>query len=92
MSDLTPHEDREAMIIDSYEGSLGPDEVADATLLAEILADPSSWAEPRDDLENDIVRAVEHDVPVRTKSAWTSRRMFLLSAAAALVVIALGAL
>jgi Anti-sigma-K factor rskA len=91
MSDLTPHEDREAMIIDSYEGSLGPDEVADAALLADILADPSSWAEPRDGLEDDIVRAVEHDTPTRAKSAWTSRRMFLLSAAAALVVIALGA-
>jgi hypothetical protein len=92
MSDLTPHEDREAMIIDSYEGPLGPDEVADAALLAEILADSSAWAEPRADLEDDIVRAVEQDTPAPSKSRWSSRRMFLLSAAAALVVVAIGAL
>ena len=91
MSDLTPHEDRESMILDGYEGPLGPDEVSDAELLASILADSSSWAEPRDDLEDDIVRAVEHDVPEHSRAPWFSRRLFMVSTAAAAIVLLLAA-
>jgi hypothetical protein len=95
MSDLTPPEDRESMILDGYDGPLGPDEVSDAELLAAILADSSSWAEPRNDLEDDIVRAVEHDVPepapAPTRTPWFSRRVFMVSAAAAAVVLLVAA-
>ena len=91
MSDVTPHEDRESMILDGYEGPLGPDEVADAELLASILADSSSWAEPRDDLEDEIVNALEHDVPERARTPWFSRRLFMASAAAAAIVLLVAA-
>jgi len=91
MSDLTPHEDRESMILDGYEGPLGPDEVADAELLASILADSSSWAEPRDDLEDDIVSALEHEAPARARTPWFSRRLFMVSTAAAAIVLLIAA-
>ena len=47
--------DREDLILGGHDGDLDPDEVADLPLLAELLGDPSLWAEPREGLEDAVV-------------------------------------
>jgi hypothetical protein len=58
MSDVPNNEEREALIAGDRADALEPDEAADRPLLAELLADPSSWAEPSARLEDMIVGAV----------------------------------
>jgi Anti-sigma-K factor rskA len=50
------NEEREALI--AGDRALAPDEAADVELLAGLLGDPSTWAEPPAGLEDDVVRAV----------------------------------
>src|SRR3954447_8685027 len=58
MSERPTNDEREALIAGDRAGALDPDEAADVGLLAELLADPSTWAEPDAGLEDLVVRAV----------------------------------
>jgi hypothetical protein len=58
MSDSPTNEEREALIAGDRVHALEPDEAAEISLLADLLADPSSWVEPRSGLEDRIVGAV----------------------------------
>ncbi|HEY7137558.1 MAG TPA: anti-sigma factor [Acidimicrobiia bacterium] len=58
MNDRRRNEEREALIAGDRAGALTPDEAADLAFLADVLADPSSWAEPRAGLEDSVVAAV----------------------------------
>jgi len=104
MNDRLTNEAREALITGGCSGSLGPDEAADVALLAVLLADPSTWAEPHPSLEDGVVRAVESAAPAVEASASAStnrarrdatirRRHIVVFAisAAAVVSIVLGA-
>lgn len=51
------------MIAGERAGSLEPDEAAELALMADLLADPSTWAEPPPELEEAIVRAVADAAP-----------------------------
>ena len=53
------NEDREALIAGDRAGSLDHEELADVALLARLLGDPSTWAEPPAGLEGDVMLAVE---------------------------------
>src|SRR5438874_13534471 len=55
MNDHEKNEDSKNMLADAWPGPLEPDETADLTLLADLLADPSTWAEPRAGLEDEVV-------------------------------------
>ena len=46
MTDRPTNEEREALIAGGHAGALEPDEAAELALLADLLADPSTWAEP----------------------------------------------
>ena len=50
--------DRWALITGGRTRPLVPSEATEVSLLADLLADPSTWAEPRASLEDDVVRAV----------------------------------
>jgi Anti-sigma-K factor rskA len=76
---------------------------AEVALLSELLADPSTWAEPRADLEDAVVRAVMNAAPTRSTYSTTtgvahtsrfrpSRVVASAVAAAALALFAIGAL
>ena len=94
-----PNEEREALIAGDRAGSLAADEAADLGLLAELLGDPSTWAEPNAGLEDRVVFAVEGAVAspvgvapkVLVSAARTSsrRRRFLWPAASAAAAIAI---
>jgi hypothetical protein len=67
MTERLPREEREALIAGQRDGALGPDEAAELALLAELLADPATWAEPSPALEDAVVRAVaEAGAPATT--------------------------
>ena len=93
-------EEREALIAGDRAGSLEPDEAADLTLLAGLLGDPSTWAEPGGALEDDVLAAVQRVTPSApaapasradvARRASTRRRRIVLpavSAAAAISVV-----
>jgi hypothetical protein len=56
MTDESTRREREALI--AGERALNAEEAADLSLFADLLADPSSWAEPDTALEDSVVRAV----------------------------------
>ena len=58
MNDHPIDEERRLMIVSEHADPLDADEEADLALLAELLADPSTWIEPRTGLEDDVVDAV----------------------------------
>ncbi len=102
MTDRPTNEEREALIAGDQAGALGPDEVAELALMADLLADPSTWVEPDAGLEDAVVRAVvggEPDAimgvtPTATlahRRAASRRRRFALSALAPAAAIAIGA-
>ena len=67
MTDRPTNEEREALIAGDRAGALGPDEGNRSRLMADLLADPSTWVEPDAGLEDAVVRAVvggEPDVTV----------------------------
>jgi hypothetical protein len=72
---------------------------AERALLASLLADPSTWAEPNADLEDAVVRAVMSAAPIRATPTLAKSRehasrfrptRLVASAAAAAVVLAVG--
>ena len=66
MSDDPTNEEREALIAGDRMDALEPDEAAELPLLADLLADPSTWAEPSADLEDMVVGAVSAAEPDTT--------------------------
>ena len=58
MSDELTRREREALIAGDRAGALEPNEAAELALFADLLADPSTWAEPNPALEEAVVRAV----------------------------------
>ena len=47
MTDRPTNEEREKLLADARGGALDPQEAAELALLADVLADSSTWAEPR---------------------------------------------
>ena len=101
MNDRLTNEQREALITGDRAGSLAPDEVADVALLAVLLSDASTWAEPHPSLEDGVVQAVESVPPAAEASAvagtnrprrdaTTRRRRVVVSALSAAAAIAIG--
>ena len=58
MTDESTRREREALIAGDRAGALDAQEAADLALFADLLADPSPWAEPDAALEDSVVRAV----------------------------------
>jgi hypothetical protein len=105
MNDRLTNGQREALIIEGRSRSLAPHEAADVALLAVLLSDPSTWAEPNAGLEEGVVLAVQ-SAPAAAEAPWLAstnregrdatprrRRMAVtaLSTAAAIAIV-LGAL
>jgi hypothetical protein len=57
------NEEREALIAGEGGKSLAPGEADELSLLAALLGDPTTWAEPAPELEDAIVAAVEQAPP-----------------------------
>jgi hypothetical protein len=97
MTDGPTNEEREELIAGDRAGSLAPDEAAELALLADLLADPSTWAEPDPGLEDAVVRAVASadaspstaNARPATATAAPRRRRLLMSAIAAAATIAI---
>jgi Anti-sigma-K factor rskA, C-terminal len=100
MTDRPTNEEREALIAGDRAGGLEPDEAAELALLADLLADPSTWAEPSAGLEDAIVDAVANAQPTATmplapRATGAShevaprRRRVVMSAVAAAAAIAI---
>jgi anti-sigma-K factor RskA len=96
MADRPTNEEREKLLADARGGALEPQEADELSLLADVLGDSSTWAEPRAGLEDAVVRAVADAEPTTTTSrtpparseARRRRRRVLASALAAAAVIA----
>ena len=69
MTDDRTNDEREALIAGDRAHGLEPDQAAELALLAELLADPSTWAEPSPGLEDAIVRSVTDAKPAAATSA-----------------------
>jgi anti-sigma-K factor RskA len=90
------NEEREKLLADARGGALDPQEADELSLLADVLGDSSTWAEPSAGLEDAVVRAVADAEPTTTTSrtptarseARRQRRRVLASALAAAAVIA----
>jgi hypothetical protein len=100
MTDRPTNEEREALIADGRGGRLEPDEAADVALLADLLADPATWAEPDADLEEAVVRAVADaepgplasvtpPAPGEQRKDVSRRKTIVLSALAAVAAVAI---
>jgi hypothetical protein len=97
MTDRRTNEERRRLIADAG-GALEPHEEEELPLLADVLADSSTWAEPSARLEDAVVQAVTDSEPTTTKpvtpvATITRRdkrtRWVLVSAVAAATVIAI---
>ena len=103
MTERLTNEEREALIAGGREGQLDSSEQAELALMADLLANPSTWAEPRAGLEDRIVDAVTGseraaEPAVSAAGGVRSRRMprrrriqASIGAAAAAVAVILGA-
>jgi hypothetical protein len=95
MNEHPTDEERQAMIAGDRAGELEPDEAAELEMFADILADPSTWAEPSAGLEDNVVRAVQNAPRATTAKSATrtrarrGRMLVAVAAAAAIVVLAL---
>jgi hypothetical protein len=67
------NEEREALIAGEGAHALAPGEASELSLLAELLGDPSTWAEPATGLEDAIVSAVEQAPPGTARESAPSR-------------------
>jgi anti-sigma-K factor RskA len=95
MTDRPTNEERERLIADARGGPLDSREAAELPLLADVLADSSTWAEPSPGLEDAVVRAVadakqgttKPPTPVARRQARSRRwpRVLVSVAAAALI-------
>src|SRR5829696_4097534 len=97
MSERITREEREALITGDQAAPLGAHEAAEVPFLADLLADPSTWAEPRPEVEDAVVSAVlgahaepPDVVPMRRRSG--GPRWWRFAAAAVVVVIFAGAI
>jgi hypothetical protein len=96
MTDRPTNEEREKLLADARGGALEPQEAAELELLADVLGDSSTWAEPSTGLEDAVVRAVADAEPTTTTSgtrpargeARRGRRRVLASVLTAAAVIA----
>jgi len=96
MTDRPTNEDRERLIADARGGPLDSGEAAELPLLADVLADASTWAEPGPGLEDAVVRAVAEaeqgttkpPTPVARRQARSRRWPRVLVSVAAAAVIA----
>src|SRR5712691_6879073 len=94
MTDRPTNEEREKLLADARGGGLEPQEAAELPLLADVLADSSTWAEPSAGLEDAVVRAVADaertttTPPTPVARRTSRRRRLLVSALAAAAVIA----
>ena len=86
MSDRSNQEEREALI--AGDRQLTPDESAELSMFADLLANPSVWAEPGGELEDEVVDAVE-DAPAPTRRHPWRRLALTAVAAAALIAVIL---
>ena len=73
---------------------LGADEAAEVSLLADLLADPSTWAEPRPELEDAVLEAVlaadeepENVAPIGRRAGRSGWWPAAVAAAAAIVIV-----
>jgi anti-sigma-K factor RskA len=98
---MSEHHDDEALrnlLAGDDAGSLAPDEAAELALLADLLGDQSTWAQPRAGLEDAIVNAVENaPAAVETPPASSRRHRgpawrWRVGSAAAVAAIAVGAI
>ncbi len=71
MTDRRFDDEREALIAEARPDGLEPHEVEELALLADLLGDPSTWAEPNAGLEDAIVQAVL-DAPPSTADSTAS--------------------
>jgi hypothetical protein len=69
MSERPTNEEREALIANEHAGALEPDEAAELALLADLLADLSTWTEPGAGLEDTVVQAVVNAEPLDDTTA-----------------------
>ena len=101
MTERLTNEEREALIAGDRAGVARPDEADDLALMADLLADPSTWAEPDASLENAVVRgrrgrrcpdrrlgANDRDA-ARIGAACRRRRRILLAAVAVAATLAI---
>jgi hypothetical protein len=63
LTDRPGNEQREALIANEGVGALEPGAAAEVALLADLLADESTWTEPSAGLEDAVVRAVADSAP-----------------------------
>jgi hypothetical protein len=95
MTDRPTNEEREKLLADARGGALDPQEATELELLADVLGDSSTWAEPSAGLEDAVVRAVADAEPTTTTSRTSTarsqarrrRRRVLASVLAAAAVI-----
>jgi anti-sigma-K factor RskA len=96
MTDRPTNEERERLIADARGGPLDSREAAELPLLADVLADSSTWAEPGPGLEDAVVGAVadaeqgttKPPTPVARRQARSRRWPRVLVSVAAAAVIA----
>jgi Anti-sigma-K factor rskA, C-terminal len=86
MTDRTPKEERQEPIATARVGALEPKEAAELALLADVLADSSTWAEPGPGLENAVVTSIAAIARRNARRRW---RRILPSALAAAALIAI---
>jgi Anti-sigma-K factor rskA len=95
MTDQPTNQERERLLADAHGRELEPDEAAELPLLADVLADPSTWAEPDAGVEDGVVRAVADaepatraPAPIARHATRRRRRRVLVPAVGAAAVIA----
>ena len=93
MTDRPKNQEREKLIADAGDGVLEPRQTEELPLLADVLADSSTWTEPNAGLEDTVVRAVAEaegtatpPTPVASSAARRRHRVFISAVAAAVVM------
>jgi len=87
MNERPTNEEREALL--AGDRALTPEESAELAMFADLLADPSTWAEPRGGLEQDVVDAVEDASPAGRRHPGRRIVWSAVAAAALIAVISL---
>jgi hypothetical protein len=103
MNERRTNEELAALVAGDGADALGPEEIAELALLADVLADPSTWSEPGAGLEDAVVQAIAAEpgagapsstnTAVARRKAAPRRRRFSLVASgiAASIAIVVGA-
>jgi anti-sigma-K factor RskA len=99
MTERLTNKDREALLAGDRADALTPDEAAELPLLAALLADRATWAEPSPSLEHNILTAVLNDQPRPEnvvdlhrgrRTRWRTRLIAPAAAAVAAIAIVVG--